>query len=69
MPPECNKVGVSVVYDFLSCSGFEASGGDYCPFEYLSEPCRRNLILSLCDDYVSSYPWLDDVQIGETEPI
>src|ERR1700675_163682 len=69
MPPERNHVGISVLYDFLSRSGFKAPGRDDFPLEYLSEPCRRNRILPLGNDYVSSYPWLDDVQIGQTELI
>src|SRR5260370_42219199 len=69
MPAEGNQVCISFLYDFLSCSGFKAPGCDDCPFEDFSEPRRRNRILSLRDDYVSSYPRLDDVQIGQTEPI
>src|ERR1700676_928897 len=69
MPPERNQVGISVLYDFLSRSGFKATGCDDFPLEYLSVPCRCNRILTLCDDYISSYPRLDDVQIGQTEPI
>jgi hypothetical protein len=76
MPPEGNQVGTPILYDFLSRSGFEAPGCDDCPLEDLSEPCRRNRILMLRDDYVSSYlrlddvqTRLDDVQIGQTEPI
>jgi hypothetical protein len=48
MPPEGNHGGVSVFYDFLSRSGFKAPGCDDFPFESLSEPCRRNHILTLC---------------------
>src|SRR6266403_5438002 len=69
MPPEGNQVCISFLYDFLSRSGFKAPGGDNFPIEYLSEPCRGNRILTLCDDYISSYPRLDDVQIGQTELI
>src|SRR6266852_2541022 len=69
MPAEGNQVGVSFLYDFLGRSGFEAPGCDDSPFEYLSEPCRRNRILTLCGDYVSSYSRFDDVQIGQTELI
>src|SRR5216684_8695618 len=69
MPAEGNHVCISFLYDFLSRSGFKAPGCDDFPIEYLSEPCRRNRILTLCDDYVSSYPRLDDVQIGQTELI
>src|ERR1700676_2871810 len=69
MPPESNKIGIAFFYDFLGRSGFEAPSCDDVPFEYLSEPCRRNRILTLCDDYVSSYSRLDDVQIGQTELI
>src|SRR5258708_30839513 len=69
MPAEGNKVCISFLYDFLSRSGFKAPGCDDFPIEYLSEPCRRNGILALCDDYVSSYPRLDDVQISQTELI
>src|ERR1700688_5051527 len=47
MPPEGNQVGISVLYDFLSRSGFKASGCDDCSFEYLSESCRCNRILPL----------------------
>src|SRR5260370_2232966 len=69
MPAEGNHVCISFLYDFLSRSGFKAPGCDDFPIEYLSEPCRRNRIVTLCDDYVPSYPRLDDVQIGQTEPI
>src|SRR6266853_6348830 len=69
MPPEGNQVGISFLYDFLGRSGFKAPGCDDFPFEYLSEPCRRNRILTLCGDYVSSYSRFDDVQIGQTELI
>src|SRR6266436_3439652 len=69
MPPEGNQIGISFLYDFLGRIGFEPSGGDDFSFEYLSQPCRGNRILPLCDDYVSSYPRLDDVQIGQAELI
>ena len=64
MPPESNQIGISFLYDLLGRSGFEAPGCDDFPFEFLSEPCRRNRILTLCDDYVSSCPRFDDVQMA-----
>src|SRR5260370_13406085 len=69
MPPESNQIGVSFLYDFLGRSGFAAPGCDDFPFEYLSEPCRRNRILTLRVDYVSSYSRFDDVRIGYAELI
>src|SRR5271170_6322486 len=69
MSPESNQVGIAVLDDFLSRSGFKATSCNDFSFEYLSKPRRRNCILTLCRDYVSSYPRLDDVQIGQTELI
>src|ERR1700680_3079892 len=69
MPSESSQTGILFRYDFLGRSGLEAPGCDDFPFEYPSEPCRRNRILTLCGDYVSSDPRVDDVQIGQTEMI
>src|SRR5258708_1438431 len=69
MPAEGTQFSTPFLSDFLSLSGFKAPGCDDFPIEYFWEAFRRNRILTLWDDYVSSYPRLDDVQIGQTEPI
>src|ERR1700693_3258788 len=69
MASETNQIGILFLNSFLARSGLEAPGCDDFPFEYPSAPCRRNRILTLCGDYVSSYPRFDDVQIDQTELI
>src|SRR5260370_40774466 len=69
MTTKRNQVSVSLFDNRLGGVGLEATRGYNSPFENFPQPLRCDWFLTLDDQHVALDPRLNDVEIGESEPV